>query len=195
MHFHFDVISDQHRSISHHSAVEFLDQTTAILNLNANCVQSYTLYLELFDSLRQMGRYISCGYVLVRLGHLAVRIGDLESAANYLEQSLAIFMPHARKTGMIQCLLCYADLHRVRSKSALAVQLLAVTEIGQSTNPFDQMLRERVLAVARLQLSATEFSRAWHAGQQMTVDAALALARTSARVLPLPPSPTTPPVG
>lgn len=192
MHFHFDVPSEQHRFLSHRIAVEPFDRTTAILHQHANSAQSYTLYLELFERLRQTGRPINHGYVLIRLGHLAVRIGDLESAANYLEQSLAVFIPHARKIGMIQCLLCYADLHRVRSNPALAVQLLSVTEIDQSTNSFDRMLYERVLAAARLQLSATEFSSAWHTGQQMTLDAALALARTSARVLPPPPSPTSP---
>jgi hypothetical protein len=84
--------------------------------------------------------------------------------------------------GLIACRAALAVLSDARGRTVRAVTLYSgVAALLESTRknlvPVDRMDYERGLATARARLSQSDFAAAWAAGQTLTIEQAIALAR------------------
>jgi len=116
--------------------------------------------------------------ILARLGYTASQQGDFAAAESYIAQGEAFFQALALPTGLILSLFCYAELRRGQGQFVLAVRLLAQAIQRLILFPFEAAICEQTLAAVRSQLTAAEFAAAWAAGQALTLEEALALARS-----------------
>ncbi|MFZ4662389.1 MAG: AfsR/SARP family transcriptional regulator [Caldilineaceae bacterium] len=146
-----------------------------LLALQGDKGAAHALYQEAVALLRPLGMRYSFAYLLGRVGALAVALGDEQQASAIFAECVAVYRMRGLQAGVDQIVLCAAERLGQQGQAALAVRLLAVKTL-QHSYTLNDILYQRALAAARLQLSPTAFATAWAAGQATTLDAALALA-------------------
>jgi tetratricopeptide (TPR) repeat protein len=120
-------------------------------------------------------------YSLRRLSHTARYLGDLETAANKCEESLALNVNLGHKSAIVGCISCFACILLDRGDELLAAQLFAAVEtqlemIGVWLIPSDSFEFERNVALARERLGEEAFTAAWAEGRTMTTEQTMEVA-------------------
>ena len=146
-----------------------------VLSLQGDKAAAHALYQEAVALLRPIGMRYAFAYLLGRVGALAVALDDEQQASAAFAECVTLYRTRGLQAGVDQLVLCAAERLGQQGQAALAVRLLAVKTL-QHNYVLNAILYKRALEAARPQLSPTDFAAAWAAGQETTLDAALALA-------------------
>ncbi|MFN8493562.1 MAG: hypothetical protein U0350_38535 [Caldilineaceae bacterium] len=144
--------------------------------LHGDHAGAYSLYLEALALGRTLGMQHNVAYLLARLGMLATQQGDADGAAAYWAESIAFYQTRGIRDGVGHIVICAAERYQQQGQPTLAVRLVAVKRLTITHFLLNDILIERTLTTVRTQLTAADFAAAWAAGEQMTLDEALALA-------------------
>jgi DNA-binding CsgD family transcriptional regulator len=156
----------------------------------------------LAESLRRLGRVSEAAAVLERAramaerldmprvladtvdqqAHLATVAGEPDHATDLHHAALAIRTEHGLRTCYIDSLEALGALMGAAGREADAVALLAAASvardrIGYRRRPIDDPAHDAVMATLEAGLGADTFARTWHAGCELALDDAVALAR------------------
>src|SRR5205807_102301 len=139
------------------------------------------VYSEALALAHAVGDQRSEASITQALGDVALHQGDVERAKALLTASLSRFREWEDALGMANGLREFADLQQVQGHSERAARLLAFVEASLESNQLNLVLFERTkfewsVAAVREQLSASDFSAAWEAGQLLTLEQAITLA-------------------
>jgi len=152
----------------------------------ARCEQDYaaaqTAYEESVRLLRELDAPRDLASVLHNLGHTCLHRGDAERALALFRESLAAQLAQQNTPGMAECLIGFAAVAAVRGIPAAAGRLLAAAVAigGQrivSAWAATRMEYEHALALARSQLTETEFQAEQAAGRAFSREQAIEYAQ------------------
>lgn len=145
-------------------------------------LQAQPLFAESLRIAREIGtRASSIAFPLAFLSEIALARGEVASARTMLREALTLSYvenhPYAVSLILPRC----ASLMVTLGKHTIAVQLAAAGHalyhsLYITLPPNDQIAFDIPLTVVRSHLPAVDFARAWAAGEQMTMDTAVALA-------------------
>jgi len=116
-----------------------------------------------------------------RLGHLALRRGDVEQALRLALESLALNRAVGDPQGVAACMVAVAAVAATTKQPDRAVRLLAAADsllvaVGTQLFAADSLLYKQTLASAHEQTGEPDFAAAWTTGEQMVLDTAVAQA-------------------
>lgn len=162
----------------------------------ARCEQNYaeaqTHYEQSVARLHELGVTRDLTSPLQSLGHTCLHLGNIERAYALFSESLAVHQAQQNILGMAECLIGFAAIVIVRGWPAAGVRLLAAADASarprvKSTWAITRMEVDHYLALARANFSEAEFQAEQAAGQALSLEQALAYARS------LPPIPKVAP--
>ncbi len=164
----------------------------------ARAIASYEDALRVWT---ELGDQLYAALTQHNLAEAVADSGDLARAAQLFRESLTARADQGDRSGVAETLAGIAALASRRGLQARAVTLLGAATalrdaIGISLPPSEQERQDRLLAVLRRDLTASEFDAAWASGQNLDFTAAVAegLAVTDAVVTGAPSSPEPAPV-
>ncbi len=122
-------------------------------------------------------------YVLFNLAFVAQHEGDHHEAIRLLLRSLALCLDIGVQTDVAQELLAFAGSlgalgEPIRAAHLFGAAYTYLEHSGAMIDPSDQPEHDRNIAFVRAQLGEAAFEAAWAEGQEMTLDQAVAHART-----------------
>jgi hypothetical protein len=125
---------------------------------------------------------VGIAHALVMLGALARSQGNYGEAQAFCGESLTVSQEIGHKFTVVYCLAELGGLARANGTPEAAARLLGASEtffeaIGQLYPP-DQADFDRDVAATRAQLGEEAFARTWAEGQTLTLDQAIANARS-----------------
>jgi len=130
---------------------------------------------------REVHDFPFIGMVFRRLGQIALKKGQLDSAFTYVRQSLGYNWKVQDYRGVGACLAAFAALSIEQRKSIRAAELFgAVDAVLETTHipllRLDQYEYERNLGRLRAKIDDKTFMKFWGRGRAMTIEKAIALA-------------------
>ena len=159
-----------------------------IAGYQTDYASAYTLHQESLAIYRALDE--TCGMAIAsgNLGHTALHLGRLAEARAWQAESLQLFNAVGDKDGLTECLERFAMLANANSDFRRAAQLFGAAsvlrkEAGTSLPPAEREEFDRELSATRMRLDSAAFDAAWHAGQAMAIEQAIALALTEASSL------------
>jgi predicted ATPase/class 3 adenylate cyclase len=161
------------------SCLTFLGLISEIENDLQNAVEYQQKSLDLT---REVGSPRNIAWSLMNLGRLRYQEGNREVAIQYVKDSLQILKKGVVSQGKTAYSLSHLGGLFAETKSRVAIQFLSLSGTLAQNLPhprdpiFDKPYFDRSLAAARAKLSEAEFTSAWEAGLNMTIDEAIALA-------------------
>jgi predicted ATPase len=131
---------------------------------------------------RQIGDQVGAARVLADLASLEVAGGNVGSAIELVIEALRTFDQAGHQRGVARQLEMLSWCARQQSRHAASVSLASAAgmirrRICVPVGPVEREKVEQTLSEARGQLPGSVFERAWAAGQDMTLDALIDLAR------------------
>ena len=135
-----------------------------------------TFYQESVDIFRGYRDKNFLAYSIRRLGQLAIRRGDSESAINMCHESLLLNIDVGDLRGTLACLAAFGGIRLALGQVAGAAELLIAVQSLLEGRPLfrlvqtDQMEFHRNLAILREKLTGRPFEKAQEKGRQMTLD-------------------------
>jgi tetratricopeptide (TPR) repeat protein len=142
------------------------------------------------ESLAQFRRVqdpYTAAYEVRYLGYVAQAEGRHEEALQHMTENVAINREIDDLRGVAAGLAALAGLAIAQGQPALATRLSAAAATtlkrtgATALHPRDRVFHERALATERAALEEDDFERIWAEGCALSLDAALALARSSLR--------------
>ena len=136
------------------------------------------LYQESASNLRKIREKYWLALLVRRLGQLALREGNYETALANFKESLEINVKIEDQRGTLACLSAFAGIHRLRGNLEFAAHLFgAVQALISETNlrilQIDRIEFERNLAALHDQLDQSVLEKAWAKGEAMTFEQAV----------------------
>ena len=118
---------------------------------------------------------------LCEIGYLALLDDDADRAGHMVRTSLATFRALGERWGIAESLEASAAVWAARSEPARAARIGAAAEkiratIATKPHPFDALIVERFLALARAKVDPAAWAAAWGDGRTMSLHDAIALA-------------------
>ena len=161
-----------------------------LARLEQNYARAETAYEESISILRHIGAVRDLASALHNLGHTCLHLGDVERAHALFSESMATQQAQQNAPGMTEGLIGFAALATVKGMPAAGARLLAVVVAVGGENiasawAATRMEYEHYLALARADLTETEFQAEQAAGRALTLEQAVEYAQN----LPLNASP------
>ena len=161
--------------------------------LNGDLNKAHLNFKEVVDLMRQAGDNLSLSWALNDLGHVMLMQGELDQAGNYLLESLTTANGIGNQAVLLISLVGTAALIASRSKNLADTQQQNTSELAMAahlcgaTLPFidapgvfvwadSKMLYEAAIHQAQSMMSADLWDQAYHEGQRVPIDQAVALA-------------------
>jgi tetratricopeptide (TPR) repeat protein len=143
--------------------------------------QAHSLIEESLAIMRELGEKMGIAVSLGNLGHVAGNQGDYAQARSLIEESLGIFRDLGDKRGIAECLVDLGCVANDEGRADSAMRLLALGQklaerIAYKFKPPAQEQFERCVSALRARVGEETFAREWAAGQQMSVEQAVAYA-------------------
>ena len=138
-------------------------------------------YEECEALLRTTGDQGDVARFVHNLGYIAQHEEDFELAESQFRKSLVMFRRLGNRRGIAECLAGLAGLKARQGQTEWGAIMLSAAEsvlkiTGGAWWPADRVEVERNREMLRTALAADEFTRAWKAGGEMTIDQAIAFA-------------------
>lgn len=159
-----------------------LNFTGDLARCERNYQQAQTAYEESLSLLREIGANRDLASALHNLGHACLHLGDVERAKALFDESMASHQEQGNRPGMTECLLGFAALAIVADLPAAGARLLAAAAaIGgeriTSEWAATRLEYEHYMQRARAGLVETMFQTEQAAGQQLSLEQAVAYAQ------------------
>jgi DNA-binding CsgD family transcriptional regulator len=138
--------------------------------------------LATYRELRARGSALT----LARLSELAVELGDLGAARQWLAESVSLAHDLSERTGIARGLEGSAHLAAVQAQPSLTLRLAAAaaairTETGARLPPRERFVLDQRIALARTAVGKAAAAREWAEGAALSPDDAVACALTMLR--------------
>jgi predicted ATPase/class 3 adenylate cyclase len=132
---------------------------------------------------RELGNKWGIAAALTSRGNVALHQGDHQRAAGHFVESLVISKERGDKRSIASCLEGLAGVAGMTGYPERAARLFGAVEathqaIGTAMSPGDRIEYDRHVAAARTQMDATAFAAAWAAGRSLSLDQAIAEAKS-----------------
>jgi non-specific serine/threonine protein kinase len=143
--------------------------------------EAESAYKEGLDLLRELGSQNVGAYGARRLGHLALRQGNLGEAAELFSESLLLNQAVGHRGGIAGSLTAFAGLASTTGNAVRASKLFGAADallelIDIPLLHTDRIEHEHYFAEIRLRLGEEPIASAWAEGQAMSIDEAVAYA-------------------
>jgi non-specific serine/threonine protein kinase len=157
-----------------------------LVRCEGNYAQAQTSYEESLSLLREIDAVRDMASVYHNLGHAMLHLGEIDRAQALFEESLAIHQDQQNQPGATECLLGFAALAIVNDRPAPGALLLSAAATLGGRNVTSEWMATRLeyehyLARARDGLAEREFLAEQAAGEQLSLERAVALAEEVAR--------------
>jgi predicted ATPase/Tfp pilus assembly protein PilF len=165
----------------------------ALLNLGTvaevrgDYATAWTCYEESLARCRELGDRDGIALGLFNLGEVAYLQGEYAAAQSNYAKSLTIYRELGNRREILHVLqslggvmVAQAGDHAMRLTRAtrvLGAATALLTEMGTVLSPVERIPYERAVTAARAELGEGAFTVAWAAGQQLSLEQAIALAR------------------
>jgi hypothetical protein len=135
----------------------------------------------------ELGAQWLAAWTLARLGLLAIERSDLARAEAVLDESLSLCRDMGDRQGIARALEGFGQLACVRGQAETALRLVGAADairmaIGVPLSPLERDRLEHRAKPVRETLDDSTSEAAWAAGRNLSLQDALALARTQAAV-------------
>jgi predicted ATPase len=135
------------------------------------------------DNLEAVGNRMGYLWGRARLGYVALHEGDVEEARQILVETLENFYADRNKGGLAFALDKLASLYVVTDNPEVAARLIGWSDanrkaIGDPRPRIEQADLDRDIASIKAKIGSSAFEAAYDSGQGMTLDEAVALARS-----------------
>jgi predicted ATPase len=167
---------------TNHSAMEFVLTGKGILcMLRGEYEQARAFMQKNIDDLEKMGNRMGVLWGRARLVYVALREGSVAEAHQILVDTIENFHTDGNKNGLAFALDKMATLYVLTGKPEAAAGLIGCSdatrqEIGDPRPRLEQADLDRDIAAIKAKVGFSAFEVAYHSGQRMTLDEAVALA-------------------
>ncbi len=133
------------------------------------------LFREAVPRLRQLTDSVHLGWVLRRLGQLAMYRGDFITARSLINSSLETNWSVHDSRGLGACLAALGELSALQNQIDRAVRLLgAASKVSEFIHtpllPYDQQHLDHDVGRLRAQVDADTFAAAWEWGRELNAE-------------------------
>lgn len=158
-----------------------LNELGEIARYQGRDAEASAYYTESLLLLRRMGNRSEEPRLQHNLAQLALRRGELRTAATAFAEILAVFSERQIERGVMECLISVGMVATALEQPLDAARLWgAAAELGAASSwelwPPDQLAYASAVAQARMLTTLAAFEAAWHAGRQLSLAEACALA-------------------
>jgi DNA-binding CsgD family transcriptional regulator len=145
------------------------------------------LLAQSLDLQREIGKKEGVAHALYHLGQVAYDQGNYTSARSYYHESLQIQRDIGNKRGIAALLEAFAALAFAEQQLLQSVSLLGAASALRQSIAAPLSIRERgsyeqLVIDLRTGLGQATFSAAWHTGQHLSTEQAIALAQDSTQL-------------
>ncbi len=157
---------------------QVLNNLGDVARIQGDDVQAAALYRESLALFRSQGVRSAIPSVLQNLGYLTLRTGDARRARALFRESIGMFRDQADRRGTAESLAGLAGTLAALGRPARAAQLFGAAAAmleasGAELWPANRPDYERAVALARDQMSASDFAAAWATGRALAPDQAI----------------------
>jgi len=143
--------------------------------------EAHTLLQETLDHAEKLGNRFDYLWAQVRLGYLALREGNIREAREIFKETAVVFQKDKIISGVIFTLEGMADLFVEISSPRNAARLIGWADTARKGIKDPRVMLEqrdvdKIIAACVSKMGETAFAVAYHEGQVMTLDEAIALA-------------------
>jgi len=160
-----------------------LDLLASVEKDRGSLDRAAALYDEALVLRRSLDHKQGVAMSLTNLGTVRIAQNDPDAANAVLQESLSLFEELSDGRGLAECLSGIAQVAAAQARYEQAAHLLGAVaaqreSLGMTLSPTEQAAEERAIEVGRAALGEKTFAKAFAAGQGMTPEQALTVARS-----------------